>query len=337
LQTLNARLTDHSYGGGVKKQLLLLSFVLVAVLVLSAQLARATAGPERGDPQDSLPAWSSDGTNLTFERAAGAERHVLQMTANGGDIHVVAAPNAPASVGPSRSPDGQTVAFERDGQIWLARADGSDPHELLGGAASDYRFPQFSPASGDLAYISDRQHVRGVATTYQYALYVGRRKLLDDVDPSSPPRWSPTAALIAVAAGQECRRWGIYVGNATAPASFHRRSNICRFTGTNGADRIGGSSYFDLIRGLGGDDVILARGGNDRIEGNDGNDRIAAGPGDDVLFGGPGDDRLSGGAGDDILIGGPGRDVLDCGPGDDTVEAVSRLDVVSRTCEHVGH
>jgi hypothetical protein len=220
-------------------------------------------------------------------------------------------------------------------------ADGTLPGVLLEGR-DNYRFPQFSPVSDELAFISDRQHVKGGATMYQYALYLkdpsgAEHKLVDDVHPYSPPRWSPTAALIAVAAGQECRRWGIYVGRGDVGARATRRSNICRYTGTNGPDRIGGSYYFDLIRGLGGDDVILGRDGNDRIEGNGGNDRVAAGAGDDVVFGGPGDDHLYGGPGNDILIGGPGRDVIDCGPGDDTVEGVSRLDVVSRNCEHVRH
>ncbi|HET8528784.1 MAG TPA: hypothetical protein VFL60_07730 [Gaiellaceae bacterium] len=432
----------------MKTQLLLVAAALVVVLVLAAQLAHATAGPGPRDPQDSLPAWSSDGTRLAFGREVGGRQRVLEMTAGGkgmfvaaqsgvlrgwvpgtrytliqlggetlvtaggrfdapyatlpgvdasaspdgtrvayvrGDdlfvsaldgsgerlaSHGVAPPSndvvgpawspdgtriVAASAGglvladadgsgsrvlvhgddanPTWSPDGASVAYQqRDepyDQIWAVDADGTDVRRLLGGAAN-YRFPQYS-SRGELAYVSDRQHVRGGATPYRYALYVGTTKLLDDVHPLSPPRWSPNGSLLAASAGQECRRRGVYVGRT----GFARRSNICRFTGTSGADRIGGSEYFDLIRGLGGSDVVRGRGGNDRIEGNGGHDRIAAGAGDDVVFGGPGDDRLYGGPGDDVLIGGAGRDVIDCGPGDDTVQGVSRLDVVARNCEHV--
>jgi len=447
---LNRALTSHPYGAAVKRQLALVVVCLVGVLVLAAQLARATAGPEPGDPQDSLPAWSSDGTHLDFGREVGTQQHVLEMASSGrgtfvasengvlrgwvpgtqykliqiGDetlvtkggrfdppyatlqgadasaspdgarvayvrsndlyvagvdgrgelpvAHGVAPPpgevvgpvwspdgtrivaasagglvlaNADGSgsrvlvsgddLNPAWSPDGSTVAYQQHDepydQIWAVDRNGTNIRRLFGGAAN-YRFPQYSP-DGTLAYISDRQHVKGGATPYQYALYAGTTKLLDDVHPDSPPRWSPNGALLAAAAGEECRRWGIYVGRTR----FTRRSNLCRFTGTNGNDRIDGSAYFDLIRGLGGNDTIFGQGGNDRIEGNDGNDRIWAGAGNDVVFGGPGDDHLYGGPGNDLLIGGPGRDVIDCGPGNDTVEGVSRLDVVSRTCEHVRH
>jgi hypothetical protein len=208
----------------------------------------------------------------------------------------------------------------------------------LVGGPTNARFPQYSPVSDRLAYISDRQHVQGGATQYQFALYVRDQqgidhKLVDDVHPYSPPRWSPTAALIAVSAGQECRRWGIFVVRSEGD-SPHRRSNLCRFTGTAKADRIGGTLYFDIIRGLGGADRISARDGSDLIEGDDGNDTIEAGAGNDVVFGGKGDDRIFGGAGNDLIIGGNGRDRIDCGPGNDIVEGAGPLDRIAKNCEH---
>ena len=144
-------------------------------------------------------------------------------------------------------------------------------------------------------------------------------------------------ALIAVAAGQECRRWGIYITRPDVGSQSHRRSNICRFDGTPAADTIRGSQYFDLINGLGGNDVIDGSGGNDKISGNGGNDTIHGGAGNDFILAGPGNDRIFGGPGNDTIIGGNGIDRIDCGPGNDTVEAAGPLDIIARNCEHVRH
>jgi dipeptidyl aminopeptidase/acylaminoacyl peptidase len=287
------------------------------------------------------PAWSPDGTRIAV--ASGSS--LLLVSADGSGSRVLFS-GANQSVNPSWSPDGSTIAFERNDapnwQIWTIPVNGtqSDARAWLYGA-SNFRFPQFSPHATTVAFISDRQHARGGATRYQFALYVKpldggvAHKLLDDVHPYSPPRWSPTAALIAVAAGRECRRWGIYVGRPDVPSTFKRRSNICRYDGTAAADTIHGSPYFDIINGLGGADHLYGFRGDDKILGEAGNDALAGDDGNDVLFGGPGNDVISGGSGNDIIIGGPGADRIDCGPGNDVVEGVDRFDRVARNCEHV--
>jgi len=462
----------------VKTRLLLVVLGLVGALLTAGQLARAAAGPEANDIQDSLPYWNADGTRVAFERTAPGLQHVVTMSASGKDLFVAtftglvrgfvpgaatppyllvqtddntiltiggrfagpaaevhgvdatASPDgtrlaylrngtlyvaridtvalntfpvpvpaetavataveppswdvtgpvwspdgtriaiasgsslllvnangsgsrvlfsgANQSVNPSWSPDGSTIAFERNDtphwQIWTIPVNGTshDAHAWLSGE-SNFRFPQFSPHSNTIAFISDKQHAKGGATQYQFALYVKpldggvAHKLVDDVHPYSPPRWSPTAALIAVAAGQECRRWGIYVGRSDVGSRFTRRSNVCRYDGTAAADTIHGSPYFDIINGLAGNDRLYGFWGNDKILGEAGNDTIVGDAGNDVLFGGPGDDVISGGSGNDIIIGGPGADRIDCGPGNDTVEGVDRFDHVAKNCEHVRH
>lgn len=287
------------------------------------------------------PVWSPDGTRLVI--ASGSS--LVLANADGSGKKVLFS-GANQSVNPTWSPDGSLIAFERNAgphwQIWTVRPDGSDAREILGGQTSDYRYPQFSPVSGKLAFISDRQHIPGGATAYQYALYdesIGAarpNKLVDDVHPFSPPAWSPTAAQIAVAAGQECLRWGIYVvRDVPFPAVAHRRSNECRFTGTSGADMLKGTPYHDIINGNGGNDVISGEGGNDKIAGNNGNDTILGGPGNDVILGGPGNDRVYGGPGNDVIIPGYGHDLIDCGPGNDTVLGTGPLDHVAKNCERV--
>jgi hemolysin type calcium-binding protein/WD40 repeat protein len=449
----------------VKKQLAFLVAGLVLVLVASGELARAAAGPEANDPQDSLPAWSSDGVHLSFERtAAPSLQHVLSMTSAGEDLYLASMTGALRSYVPhgsnlliesgdetlltpggrfagppqvirgtdaTASPDGTNVAYLRGGTLYAAALDGSGERALATGVApppddvvgpawspdgkqiaiasfnalllvqtdgsgsrtlatagdandnpswshdgsmlawerhenghwtlwfdtlrtgnvldlegtpsSNSRFPQFSPVSNTVAFISDRQHVKGGATPYQYALYLTddavdlgtTQKVLDDVHPYSPPRWSPTAALIAVSAGEECRRWGIYVGRGFERQTYHRHSNICRFDGTAKADAIVGSPYFDIINGNGGNDVIRGGSGNDKISGENGNDTILAGAGNDFVLAGPGDDKVFGGPGNDTIVPGNGRDTIDCGAGNDTVDGAGPLDRIAKNCEHV--
>jgi dipeptidyl aminopeptidase/acylaminoacyl peptidase len=477
-QSLKRLLTDQAYRGAVKSRLVLVVLGLIGVLLAAGQLARAEAGPEPNDIQDSLPAWSADGTRVAFDRTAPSLQHIVTMSASGKDLFVAASTGAfrgfvpgaatppyllaqqddttiltiggrfagPAAevhgidataspdgtrlaylrngtlyvarldtlalntspvpapaetpvaagieppswdvtgpawspdgtriaiasgsslllvnadgsgtrvlfsggnqnVNPSWSPDDSTIAFERNEtphwQIWTVPVNGTedDARVWLSGE-SNFRFPQFSPHSNTIAFISDKQHAKGGATQYQFALYVKPldggvpHKLVDDVHPDSPPRWSPTGALIAVAAGQECRRWGIYIGRPDVPSTFKRRSNLCRYDGTAGDDTIHGSPYFDLINGLGGADRLYGFWGNDKILGEGGNDTIVGDAGNDVLFGGPGNDVISGGSGNDIIIGGPGADRIDCGSGDDVVEGVDRFDRIAKNCERVRH
>jgi hypothetical protein len=314
-------------------------------------------GPVARPSWDSAgPVWSPDGKEIALATTEG-----LRIVESDGSGSHIAFAGANQSVNPSWSPDGATIAFERnDGPhwvIWFVDPSGENPHAVTP-PGSDSRFPQWSPVSDRYVFISDRQHVPGGATSFQYALYlqspdVGKpAKLLDDVQPVTPARWSPTAVQIAVAAGQECRRWGIYVVEPSAPGRAHRRSNLCRFEGTPGDDNLTGTPYFDVMRGFDGNDTISGDAGNDHIEGNGGNDTIAAGSGDNAVFGGPGNDTIRTGSGRDLIEGGPGRDsisagggddrieardgfrdVIDCGPGNDTAE-IDRLDVV-RNCEHV--
>jgi Tol biopolymer transport system component len=178
------------------------------------------------------PVWSPDGSLIAI--ASGSSIYSVQADGSGSTV-VFSGPNQ--NVNPSWSPGGDTIAFESNADstswsIWLVGADGSSPHPLANGGWND-RFPQWGPFGDRLAFISDRQERRGGATRYQYALFVetvggGRpTKILDDVHPTTPPRWSPTGAQIAVAAGQTCRRWGIYVVRADGPLRAQRRSNRC--------------------------------------------------------------------------------------------------------------
>jgi WD40 repeat protein len=262
------------------------------------------------------PAWSPDSTRIAISSGSS----LLLVNADGSGSRVLFT-GANQSVDPSWSHDGSMIAFERNAngawQIWTVRPDGTHAGEIIIGGSFDARYPQFSPVSDELAYISDQQHVRGGATAYRYTLYVRpvrgggeAHALVADVHPYSPPRWSPTGALIAVSAGQECRRWGIYVTRPETGSRAMRRSNLCHVEGTPGPDVLRGSPYFDLMQGLGGNDTIYGGSGND------------------VIFGGPGDD---------VIVPGNGRDWIDCGAGHDVVEGAGPIDHIAKNCEVVKH
>jgi hypothetical protein len=287
------------------------------------------------------PVWSPDGTQIAI--ASGNSLLVVPANASRAALRIAPGDN-PSN--PSWSYDGRTIAFEHQidsawSIVFTAPSGGSGSTPMLPSATVDSRFPQFSPASDTLAFISDRQRVGGGATTYEFALYVrdGRSgavtKVLDDVHPYSPPAWNPSGTTIAVAAGQECQRWGIYLVDPQHARAARRLSNRCRYDGTAAADTLQGSQYFDIINGFAGNDHLEGLAGNDKILGENGNDVLLGDAGNDVLFGGPGNDVISGGAGDDTIIPGNGADHVDCGAGNDTVEGAGPLDHIAKNCEHV--
>jgi hypothetical protein len=105
--------------------------------------------------------------------------------------------------------------------------------------------------------------------------------------------------------------------------------------GNGGKDRVKGGGGDDRVKGQAGDDRLRGGGGSDRISGNRDDDRVAGGGGGDTLRGGDGRDRISGGGGDDTInVRGGGRDEVSCGRGKDSVKA-GRRDRVRKDCEQV--
>ena len=89
--------------------------------------------------------------------------------------------------------------------------------------------------------------------------------------------------------------------------------------GGAGDDSIFGNSGADTLAGGAGDDSLIGNDGDDALDGGAGNDWLVGGGGDDQLLGDAGNDRLIGAGGDDTLDGGAGDDALNGGAGDDTL------------------
>ena len=157
-QSLKRLFTPPAYRDAVKTRLMLVMLGLVGALLAAGQLARAAAGPEPNDIQDSLPAWNADGTRVAFERTAPSLQHVVTMSASGADSYVATSgvfrgfvpgaatppyllgqkndntilPIGGRYAGPAAevhgvdatvSPNGTRLAYLRNGTLYVARLD----------------------------------------------------------------------------------------------------------------------------------------------------------------------------------------------------------------------
>jgi TolB protein len=91
--------------------------------------------------------------------------------------------------GPAWAPDGNRIAYGKDGQIFVARADGSDAHAVANGLA----VPAWSPDGIHLAYLRDGD----IFVTDVFA--GGETNLTNSTNAERDPAWSPDGTKIAFA------------------------------------------------------------------------------------------------------------------------------------------
>jgi CSLREA domain-containing protein len=100
---------------------------------------------------------------------------------------------------------------------------------------------------------------------------------------------------------------GAGAGAAAKPLASCK-GKAATIVGTNGAEKLKGTSRKDVIAALGGKDTVSGLAGNDVICGGGGKDTLKGGKGNDKLLGQKGNDTLKGGPGNDTLKGGAGKD-----------------------------
>jgi Tol biopolymer transport system component len=132
--------------------------------------------------------WSPDSKRLVCA-ASGSEGLAVADVGSG-----TVTPLTPKGRGPAWSPDGRTIAFSDDG-LWVVPAGGG-ARRRLGRRRLEYdRRPSWSPDSRRLAYLGvagDRTDLFTLGADGS-----GERLLVENVDDSQDPQWSPDGSWIA--------------------------------------------------------------------------------------------------------------------------------------------
>ena len=117
--------------------------------------------------EDSLangPAWSADGTKIAFASFRDGDQEIYIMNSSDGSEVTKLTDNQNHDVHPTWSPDGTKIVFERDFDIWIMDADGTDQKNLTGSPSLSEYEPDWSPDGtrivfekwgGDLGFQTD--------------------------------------------------------------------------------------------------------------------------------------------------------------------------------------
>jgi TolB protein len=145
------------------------------------------------NPADDIePAWSPDGSRITFWTNQDGNHEIYVMNADGSDQTNVTK-NPADDAQPSWSPDGKKIVFtsNRDGNydIFAMNADGSAQTNLTNNPADD-ELPDWSPDGTKIAFASEPGGIRVMNSD-------GSNPTLLHAGPNAFPKWSPDGEKIA--------------------------------------------------------------------------------------------------------------------------------------------
>ncbi len=146
------------------------------------------------DGNDSQPSFSPDGLKIAFYNEPNGGIYVVDR--DGSDLTPLA-----SGINPSWSPDGDLIAFERDGKVFVMNADGSNEKQVVDG-----RQPAFSPDCTRIAYVNSTfvEDPSGEGGTSTIGIYTtdlagsAQQTVMSGSEQVDNPDWQPLANTVAV-------------------------------------------------------------------------------------------------------------------------------------------
>ncbi|MBI3733319.1 MAG: PD40 domain-containing protein [Chloroflexi bacterium] len=152
-----------------------------------------------GEGDNRAPAWSPDGSRITFESSRNHNWDLYVINADGSNLRRLTT-DAHFDGSPRWSPDGSQMAFtsDRDGDldIWIMKADGSNPVNITPKTPEPDYDPAWSPNGTQIAFTSMRDGNKEIYLMNADGTQprnVTQQKATDEEHPA----WSPDGARLA--------------------------------------------------------------------------------------------------------------------------------------------
>jgi len=215
-------------GGGCARtgRALLLGAVLGAAACAQdapePQAEPTTAIPEAPADVVESAAWSADGSRLAVAWTRGERTRIYGLLAPYDSTPPEPSPGLPITSdeggAPSWSPDGLWLAYERGGEVYRARPDGTGPENLTGDPAPDGE-PAYAPNGAHIAFVSSREDGETPRVWVMRADGAEPRPLgAEPPGAQHAPAWSPDGRRLALSVGEGARAavWVVGVDGSDA-------------------------------------------------------------------------------------------------------------------------
>ena len=148
------------------------------------------------------PAWSPDGTRILYSRDRNGNPKLYRVEPDGSGLRPLT-DGTHNEVGAAFSPDGRTIAFSRDGVLYLMNGDGMEPRRLASVRARATA-PAWSPDGTRIAFEGRRD--------YLYVVDAAGGSRASRLTRGSDPHWSPDGKRIVFLWQDEPRsvNWDLY-------------------------------------------------------------------------------------------------------------------------------